>query len=57
MKKQFDSWEKKQEDGKYLFGAKAECQFSVKILNKLLTVLNVSSILTTHFVQVFGDFT
>ena len=32
MKKQFDAWEKKQEDGKYLFGAKAECQFSVKIL-------------------------
>ena len=32
MKKQFDAWEKKQADGKYLFGAKAECQFSVKIL-------------------------
>ena len=32
MKKQFDAWEKKQADGKYLFGAKVECQFSVKIL-------------------------
>ncbi len=32
MKKQFDAWEKKQADGQYLFGAKIECQFSVKIL-------------------------
>ena len=35
MKKQFDSWQEKNLDGKYVFGAKAECQFSIKILNKL----------------------
>ena len=41
MQEQIDAWhlanpgQEKNLDGKYVFGAKAECQFSIKILNKL----------------------
>lgn len=34
VKQQYDSWEKKKPNGKFIYGSKVECEFTVKLLTK-----------------------